>query len=439
VGYDFTTKSTYNHASVADVEHFDHSQLQSSARVNSVGSSTSSSTDVNTIVNYTIDHGNGLNSFYDYSLSAFSGNNSDSLQNYVVAGVQHQLYESLHSSVEVHGSQLNSSAPGSKFDYQTAGTTAAADYSKHLGGWGHLYLNNSSSYNLTDQQTTGSEIQINNESHVVPLSGTVVLSQPRDTALISVTDKNSVPLQPGDYTLIQTTDPWRIQINSAGPSHIQPGDIILVSYTYMNNPSGNYSTFANQSQIRLTFWHDYLGVYARYTLTENHASSKALFLENDELFEVGADFTRDGLNFSASYIDEHSTFYDNLSYNLAENYSMSVSANSSVGLNFNQQWIVNSSSSVGGAPATPQQHMTFYNFMAHYDWRPRPRFSWNTEAGYQRQEGFGLDQNLFAARTYLNWYIGKLEFHAGYQHQNQQLPQERRESDFIFLQVKRDF
>src|SRR6185312_7471233 len=107
--------------------------------------------------------------------------------------------------------------------------------------------------------------EIDNEAHMVPTNGIVILTQPRDTAVIRVTDARSNPLQPGDYTLIQTTDPGRLHINSLGPSHSQPGGILLVTYTVQTNPSGSYSTFANQSQIRVTFWRDRLGVYARYS------------------------------------------------------------------------------------------------------------------------------------------------------------------------------
>jgi hypothetical protein len=118
---------------------------------------------------------------------------------------------------------------------------------------------------------------------------------------------------------------------------------------------------------------------------------------------------------------------------------MNVLSHSTLGLNLNQQWNVNSSASVDGEPPLPEQHMTFYNFLLHYEWRPVPRLTWTTEAGYQRQEGFGLDQNLFAARSYLNWMMGKLEFHLGYQHENQDLQHESRERDFVFLRARRTF
>jgi hypothetical protein len=212
-----------------------------------------------------------------------------------------------------------------------------------------------------------------------------------------------------------------------------------VTYTIQANPSGSYSTLANQSQIRVTFLRDHVGVFANYNFTDSHASSKDLLLQDEKLFEVGADFNWRGLGLSANYTDDRSTFYDNRSYNLAETYSMTVSPHSTFGVDLSQQWSKNSSKAIGGAPATPEENTTFYNFMVHYDWHPLARFDWATEIGYQKQQGFGLDQDLFAARTYVNWMYGKLQIHLGYQHENQNLPLEKRERDFAFLRIRRDF
>jgi hypothetical protein len=118
---------------------------------------------------------------------------------------------------------------------------------------------------------------------------------------------------------------------------------------------------------------------------------------------------------------------------------MNVLSHSTLGLNLNQQWNVNSSAGIDGAPASPEEHMNFYNFMLSYEWRPVSRVSWSSQVGYQVQNGFGLDQNLFAARSYLNWAMGKLEFHCGYLHENQDLTHETRSRNFLFLQARRTF
>jgi hypothetical protein len=352
--------------------------------------------------------------------------------------LQHQLYESLVSSVEVHGSTLNTTSDGSSLDSLSAGTTASVDYSKRLGNWGHLYLDNSSSYNLTHQQTSGSQLLIANEAYTVPSSGLVRLTQPRELFITSVTDANNIPLQLGlDYTVSQATDPWQLRIFSTGPSHIQPGSVILVTYTVQPNPTGSYSVFANQSQIRLSFWHEMAAVYVRYNFTDNQADSPGFLLQNDELFQAGAEFNWRRWKFNADYIDDHSTLYDYRSYNLAESYSLDAFDHSSFSIDLNQQWTVNYVNT--GTGTRQSQNMTFYNFMFHYQWHPIASLSWTAEIGYRQQRGFGLDQDLFAARSYLNWMAGKLQIHLGYEHGFQDIKGETQERDFVFLKARRIF
>ena len=73
VGYHFSSDNIYNYVSLTDMEHFERSDLKSSARLNAADSKTSSSTDMNADVNYTVEHGAGLHSYYDYSFSQFVG------------------------------------------------------------------------------------------------------------------------------------------------------------------------------------------------------------------------------------------------------------------------------------------------------------------------------------------------------------------------------
>jgi len=65
--------------------------------------------------------------------------------------------------------------------------------------------------------------------------------------------------------------------------------------------------------------------------------------------------------------------------------------------------------------------------------------SWNTELGYELQRGAGQDQNLIVARSYLNWFVGKLDFRLGYEFQNQEYTTETRERNYVFLRMRRNF
>ena len=76
------------------------------------------------------------------------------------------------------------------------------------------------------------------------------------------------------------------QINSAGPNHIQPGATILITYTVQTNPSGSYSVFNSQSEIRLGFRNRLADIYALYDVTRNQASSTEFVLQNENEFQA---------------------------------------------------------------------------------------------------------------------------------------------------------
>jgi hypothetical protein len=155
--------NTLNHVSLTDTEHFRKSLLRSTFRFDDRDAQTTESSDINATVNYSVDHSSTLSSYYDYSLSQFSDPTSDSLQNYGVVGITHRLYESLVSGLDVHGSTFDSRTGGSTLDWLSGGTTGTENYTKRLGAWGRLSLNDTISYNYTDQHTSGSEVLVPNE------------------------------------------------------------------------------------------------------------------------------------------------------------------------------------------------------------------------------------------------------------------------------------
>jgi len=437
--YNYNSEEDYQHISLADTENFHKSTLHSSILFTDIQSPNSTSSDqLNAMVNWNVEHSPTLHSYYDYSFSENSSGPSDSYENTVTAGVTHQLYDSLTSGGEVHASQLDSTSFGSTLDSYQFGVSESENYTKRLGNWGHLTLANNATYDWNDQETSGTEQVIANESYVVPATGLVQLKQPRDIAVSTVTDSTgTIPLQLGlDYNLIRTTNPWQIQINSLGPAHIAPGQSILVTYTIMTNPSGSYTELGNESQASLSFWHDHASVFARYSFTDNQASSAQFVLENEQEFGAGADLNWHGCAVHGEYVDHRSSIYNSTAYTFSESCGLMSLPRSSLGLNMNQQW----STSVYNIGATNStQQMTFYDFMLHLDSHPTAHLTWTAEVGYRRQRGFGADQNLFAARTYLNWTVGKLEVHCGYEHQNQEFDQQKLDRDYVFLRIRRNF
>ncbi len=439
-GFSYSDDSNYHHASLMDVEHYQKSTLRSSLLFDEIDSGNSlSSSDLNGVVDYNIQHTPHLSSDYNYALNWYDGDGSQSTQNTASASVHHQLYDSLTSSLELQGSSLNNDSSGSTLDTYSGQLTGSEQYSKRLGGWGHLSISETASYTLTDQEANGSQNVIANESHTVPNNGLIILDQPLDLSISTVTDSTgTLILQPGlDYTVNTSTDPWQIQINSGGPNHIAPGSTVLVTYTIHTNPSGSYSVFVNDSEVRVSFWGDKADVFALYNLTDNQSSSPGFLFQNENEFQAGTDFNWKGLSLSGSYIDDTSTLYDNQTYNLGQSYSRALSPRSRAGINLSEQWSAYSfNNGIGG---NQNQNSTFYNAMLNFEWHPIQGLSWNAEAGVQKTTGSVMNEDLLAARTYLTWRAGKLEVHLGYEHENQNYTTERMKRDYAFFRIRRNF
>ena len=73
------------------------------------------------------------------------------------------------------------------------------------------------------------------------------------------------------------------------------------------------------------------------------------------------------------------------------------------------------------------------------EWRPTSYLSLNGEGGLQRTSGSVLNQDLFAARTYLNWHMGKLEVHMGYEYEDQRYTGQTMNRNYAFIRIRRNF
>lgn len=435
-GIDYLSKNSYQHASIMDSEQFERSLLKSTLLFYDIDSNGSSSQQVNGTVNYDLDITPHLQNYDNYSFSYFTGNGAESIQNFATVGIQHHLFDSLVSSLEVRGSTLNSRTFGTTLDALSGAVSGSLDYSKKLGDWGRLSIGNSASYTWNQQEVTGSQTLIPNEAYTVPANGLIVLKQPRDVSITSVMTANNIPLIQGqDYNVLQTTDPWQIQIVPLGPAAVQPGSTILVTYTVLSNPSGSYTTFADSAQVTLYFWGERANVFLRYNFSENYSSSPDFILDNFNELQTGAELNWRGLSLHGDYTDHRDTFYSYHGYNLLENYSLNLSSESTISIALSQQWLMYPPQGT----INQSQSLTFYNFMLRHEWRPVTALSIATEAGYRMQRGFGFDQDLFVFRSYLNWHIGKAELHLGYEHETQTLTSEQMIRNFAFIRMRRIF
>jgi hypothetical protein len=436
-GQNYADSSIFHYITLNDTEHFRKSILSSSLLFQDTDANGLTSDDLNLSLNYNLEHNPNLHSVYDYAFSWYSTDAGDSIQHYGRVGLQHQIYESLASAIDVHGSTVMSDFSGSTLDLVTVGTTASLNYTKRLSSSVRLNLSDTVNYDVTDQTSSGPALLIPNESHQLVSGVWVRLNQPRIIAIIQVTTDAAHGNQPltenVDYYVDRTRDPWQIQI-SPFSIIIKSGDIVLVTYTVQPNPSGNYSTLSDQAQIRLDLWNGLLGVYGRYLFTQNYTNSPGFVLEDVREVQAGADFSWKRLRLDANYTDRKSSFYDYTYYTLTESYTTREIRNSTFSVDLHQRW-----NFYPGSGTNQSYEVTYYDAMLRYDWHPVTPVDWSAEAGYEWQRGHEQDQDLFVIRSYLNWNVGKLDVHLGYEYQDQKYVEQSRDRHYVFLRLKRSF
>ena len=439
-GDSFHDSSSYQQVNATDIEHFGKSTLSSSLLYNGLTSQNIPSQSVTPSAELRVDHTEHLHSSYGYIFSHYDDDVSEVDQNYLHAGVQHQLFESLTSALDVHGSESQNSADGSEFNSKNGGVLASLDYTKGLGSWGRLSLGNAASYDLTEQSTMGATLAVPRESHSTSSANPQFrLNQPREILIIAVTADAAHGFQPLvqglDYFVDQTVDPWQITVNftSLTVQHLESSGSVtlLVSYDSIPNPSGTYSTVSDQFTARLDLFQGLAGFYSRWQRIQNHAGTPGFVLENLDELEAGADLSWRGLRLDAKYLKRVSSLYDYNSRTLSESYSRKVDGASTVGVNLRQQW---------SEYPNQNQSATYDDFLAHYDWRDVPlHLTVTAEGGLEHQRGLGLNQDLFTARLHIEWQMGKLNFHLGYDYQNQDFEGEIRARHFAYLRFRRNF
>jgi hypothetical protein len=432
----FASSSTLQNITATDVENFKRSSLNSALYYDHVDNDSATSDSLNTTLGYSLELSEHLRNFEDYQFSYYSSQGSDTRGQTGRAGLQHQLYESLVSSIDVHGASADTSSSSSSVNTYSFGTTGTLGYNKRLSDWGHLSISDTTGYNWTWQDTSGSEQLINNESHIVPPTGIIFLDQPNDISWVSLTGLNGVPvyIEGQDYTLDQTANPWQIRIINTGPNTILPGQTVYANYYIQPAPSGNYGTFNDYVEVRLDFWQNRAGLFFRYSTSQNQTTTSGLVLNNFNQIQAGGDFNWHNLRLAASYTERTSTYNSYSSVTTTEGYTLLSSVHNTASINFDQQW-----STYPGNGTNSNQQAEFYSWTARDDWRPLASFSWSFEGGLEQQYGAGLDNKFIAARSYIDWRIGKLDVKLGYEFQDQDYSAETRQRNFAYLRVRRNF
>ena len=217
--------------------------------------------------------------------------------------LRHQLYESLTTTPDIHGTFSRSTGPDSSLDTASYGPGLDEEYAKRLGSWWAALLGNAVEYDQQHYNSQGQSQSILDEPHTLTDGVVTLLNRPLvDVSTIRVTDSahTIVYVENLDYVVIQQGD--RTQIQRVFVGTIPNGSTVLVSYSAASLPSANYQTLSDQLLIRLDLYDGLLGLYGRLRELKNYGGS-SLVLENINDKVAGVDVTKRWVRAGAEYED----------------------------------------------------------------------------------------------------------------------------------------
>lgn len=389
-------------------------------------------------LSFNAQHRPRLTSFYDLNYDYFKEGDFNSQTYAGEASLQHQLYDSLTSTLMLRGSDFDSSDPTTSTSTLRYGGGLSEVYNKRLSDTSRLRLSNSILIDHTDQHVDSENaISIKNERHTFSEGGGLpdafFLNLPNVIAssIVVTDDHDSQPayIENFDYRVIQNGS--RTLIERLSPfSQIPPNAVVLVDYDAIPTPSGNYETVTEGFEVRLEFWQGLLGVYGRVNLSLNNAPSE-LRIQNVHAYTVGSDLTWRWLRAGAEFNIYNSTLSDYESARLFQTLTFRPDAESTFGLEFTEAWIDYTSAH--------RQEQDF-QVITRYHRALTHHLAVDADAGVSLRRGAGFDQTLAVIRPSLKYVVGRMSIDTGYNYQYELfLNNEERQKHMFFFRLKRTF
>ncbi len=430
---DIAQKQTYQYGTLQDVEKFwkdDRGRLTSMVYFNQEDESGNEADNVTVQENLALWHSPSWNSFYNYNYNDSYVDPADTTTHLATIGLRNQLYESLSSAMDVHGTLENESAPGNSAAETTYGIGNSETYSKRLGNWGHLTLGNTARFDWTHDNNSGAVNTVFNEQHALTDGTPTFLTQPRVLAVTKVTDPTGVHvyLNGIDYALVRAGSGMQIE-RVPTSLNLTNNSSVLVNYTVQAEPSGSYTTFSDQVQLRLDLFNGLADVYSGLGWVENQAPADFV-LENSFSTLSGFDFNWRWLRAGGTYETQNASLISYITRGLYQTATFRPDNSSTFSINAREQWM---------EYFQPQQSIADYTFTARYSERFNRHLDGTVEAGVLNQAGGPQAETLFTAGAHIKYFVGKLSFSLAYQFNQQNTLNGAAERNLFSFTARRDF
>ena len=375
-------------------------------------------------------HTANLQSDYRYNYSRTDRDDGENENHVGTAGLRHQLYKSLTSSLEIRGEQSSDEGGGSSLDRTRYGASGGEDYVKRLGTWGQLSAGYHARVVRERWTSSGSTATIIGEPQTLS-DGSVTFLNYAVTDLSSIRVRDSsgtrVYLAGVDYAVISHGD--RVEIRRALGGVIPNGAVVLVDYTAAGARSSNFDMFGDTTSVRLNLFDGLAGFYCHQGRQRYSGDEAPVEQEyNDTTF--GMDIRWRWLTAGAErqiYDSDQSPYNATRFY---ESAFFQPTRDSNLSFDFRQTGL-----------EFPDEDETerLYQFIVRYRVQVSSALSLNAEAGRQYDRGRGEDRDATTFRAGADFGMGQLTCSAHCDFQKETYRDEDRERRLLQLSVKRVF
>jgi hypothetical protein len=429
---------------VADAETFGSRQQITAATGATYSHSEYANQQVDTInanENVNVTHSKNLTSFliFDFEENIQSPANETYLQGEY--GIRHQLYESLTSTLNVHGSHQDSADANGSSANDLYGVGISENYLKRLQSWGHLSIGAGLVADQQDDSTSGGAATAIGEAHTLFLSTSpqyrpVYLSHPQVMpGTIQVTAGGLVLAAGIDYSIVSSGQLTEIRLLPSPTvlPLLQPDQSLAVSVTYQYAAANNasFESLTSDVEVRLDLF-DRVGIYGRLNWLDNNAPPSVVTQTLTDLVG-GVDYRWRWFRTGAEYEDYDSNFSRYSALRFFQNFDFQLNNRSTFSTDFNETFYHYAGSG----------DQTLYQFITRYSLQLWSSFSCYVQGGYALQDVLGSQQVNGSAQAGFNWSRGKLSVRAGYEYTDQSTAAGAFKEDLsknrVFLYLKRTF
>ena len=352
----------------------------------------------------TTEHREDLTSLYEVTYDRYTADTLKTDGFYGQGQLQHQMYDSLTSTLIAQGADFESSDRFSSGYNRNYGGGLNLAYNKNLSSTAQLRVDNSFLLQHVDQKNIG---VVENERHSFVGGSTpnsFFLNQPfvdESTIMVWNVTRTRLYFRGIDYVVFRNgalTGIQRIVTSTIDP-------VVLVDYRAAPSPAGSYEALTDQFGVRVNLFDNLWGIYGRAQWFVNNAPQD-MRVQDVISYLAGTEVTWRWLRAGAEYEIYNATYSDYRVARLFQGLTFGLDDASSLSLEASQSW-----TDYTDADRTQQE----YRFIARYHRALTSSFWLNVDGGVDYLTDTDLASRTLAVfRPSIRYVVGRTTINAEY-------------------------